>query len=199
MIKLDQNRLFGRILGQLEKESMERNMGLLKRAVLPSYMIPEGITFGITHTTGCRNSNRNYEILQAVEKTNPKVMMEFEFPLKGVMITIGCNECGINKNQTSGLFVENHSMTSSFEQTEEMSNSEGTGSLFSEQLMTGVQGEENDGRVIKVGGKNNRANYGPSSPSSLDIGSWERSLYKDFKQIGHWMKITFPRTQESRT
>lgn len=64
-------------------------MGLLKRAVLRSYVIPEGITFGITHAAGCRNSERNDEILQAVEKTNPRVMMEFEFTLKGVMITIG--------------------------------------------------------------------------------------------------------------
>ena len=63
--------------------------------------------------------------------------MEFEFALKGVMITIGCNKCGIDKNQTSGLLMENHWMTSSFEQTEKMSSSEGTGSLFSEHLMTG--------------------------------------------------------------
>ena len=156
-------------------------MGLLKRAVLQSYVIPEGITFGITHTAGCSNSDRNDEILQAVEKTNPKVMIEFEFALKGVMITIGCNECGIDKNQTSGLLMENHSEGSSFEQTEGISSSEGTGSLFSEQLMTGVQGEENDGRVIKVGGRKDEVNYSPSWPLSMEIGSSERSLYKNFK------------------
>ena len=165
----------------LEKESMEKDMGLLKETVLRSYVIPEGISFGITHTARCRNSNRNDEILQAVEKTNPKVMMEFEFALKGVMITIECNECGIDKTQTSRLLMENHSITSSFEQTKKMSNSVGTGSLFSEHLMTGVQGEEKNGREIKVGGNNNQANYSPSWPSSLDIGSSERSLYKNFK------------------
>ena len=72
-------------------------------------------------------------------------------------------------------------MTSSFEQTGGISSSEGTGSLFSEQLMTGIQGEENDGRVIKVGGKKNETDYSPSWPSSLEIGSSERSLYKNFK------------------
>ena len=165
----------------LEKGSMKGNMGLLKRTVLRSYVIPEGLTFGISHAARCRNSNRNDEILHAVEKTNPKVMMEFEFALKGVMITIGCNECGIDKNQTSGLLMETHSMTSSFEQTERISSSKGTESLLSEHLMTGVQGEDEDGREIKVGGTNNQANYSPSWPSSLDIASSERSLYKNFR------------------
>ena len=84
----------------LDKESREKSEGLLKRVVLRSYAIPEGITFGITHTTRCRNSNRNKEILHAVEKTNTKMMMELDFALKGGMITIGCNECGIDKDQT---------------------------------------------------------------------------------------------------
>ena len=104
---------------------------LLERVVLRSYKIPGGLTFGITHTAKCKNSNRNEEILHAVEKTNPKAMMEFEFALKGVMITIGCNECGIDKDQTAGLLMDRHSNQSSFEQTGTAYTSEGTGSLFS--------------------------------------------------------------------
>ena len=91
--------------GEGRKEGEE----LLKRVVLRSYKIPEGLTFGITYTARCRNSDRNEEILHAVEKTNSRVVMEFEFALKGVMITIGYNECGIDKNQTAGLLMENHS------------------------------------------------------------------------------------------
>ena len=166
---------------ELNKGSMKKDEGLLRRAVLRSYVIPEGITFGITHTARCRNSDKNEEILHAVEKTNPKVMMEFEFALKGVMITIGCDECGIDREQTTGLLMENHSNQSSFEQTNTLYTSDGTGSLFSEQLMTGVQGDSENGRVIKVGGENRITNYSPSWPSSLDIGSSERSLYKGFK------------------
>ena len=154
---------------------------LLERVVLRSYKVPGGLTFGITHTTRCGNRNRNDEILHAVEKTNPKVMMEFEFALKGVMITIGCNECGIDKNQTAGLLMDNHSDQSSFESIGTTYTSEGTGSLFSEHLMTGNQGEETRGREIKIGGNNEAVNYSSSWPSSLDIGSSERNLYKGFK------------------
>ena len=161
--------------------SMEKGDGLLKRMVLRSYAIPEDLTFGITHTARCRNSNRNEEILHAVEKTNAKVMMEFEFALKGVMITIGCDECGIDREQTTRVLMENHSNQSSFEQTDTAYTSEGTGSLFSKQLMTGVQEESENGKIIKVGGKSEIANYSPSWPSSLDIRSSERSLYKGFK------------------
>ena len=161
--------------------SMGDGVRLLKRVVLRSYAIPEGLTFGITHAARCRNSTRNEEILHAVEKTNPKVVMEFEFALKGVMVTIGCTECGIDREQTTGLLMENHSNQSSFEQTNTAYTSEGTGSLFSEEMMTGVQGETSNGRVIKVGGNKELANYSPSWPSSLDIGSSEKSLYKGFK------------------
>ena len=47
--------------------------------------------------------------------------------------------------------------------------------------MTRNQDGGEDGRKIKVGGKGEKANYSPSWPSSLDIGSSERSLYKGFK------------------
>ena len=61
------------------------------------------------------------------------------------------------------------------------SNSEGTGFLFSKHLMMGIQGEEENRRQIKVGGKGKQANYSALWPSSIDIGSSERSLYKVFK------------------
>ena len=99
----------------LGEDNMVEGQGLLKRVVIRSYAIPEGLTFGITHTARCRNSNRNEEILHIVEKTKPKVVIEFEATLKGVMMTIGCDECGIDKNQTTGLIMENHSEASSFE------------------------------------------------------------------------------------
>ena len=47
--------------------------------------------------------------------------------------------------------------------------------------MTGNQGEETRGREIKIGGNNKAVNYSSSWPSSLDIGSSERNLYKGFK------------------
>ena len=109
----------------------EKGEGLLKRVVLRSYAIPRGLEFGITHTAKCRNKNRNDEILHAVEKTNPTVTMEFKFALKGVMITIECNEGGIDKEHSAGLLIENHSNEASFKQTGSEYASEGTGSLFS--------------------------------------------------------------------
>ena len=165
----------------LGTESGVDGQGLLKRIVIRSYAIPDGLSFGITHTARCRNSNRNEEILHIVEKTKPKVALEFEATLKGVMMTIGCDECGIDKNQTAGLVMENHSDASSFEQEETQTDSIGTGSLVSEHLITGNQGETGNGRTIDIGSKKIQANYSPSWPSSLDIGSSERSLYKSFK------------------
>ena len=163
------------------KEKKGNENGLLKRILLRLYAIPGGLIFGITNTARCRNSNRNKEILHAVEKKNPKVVLEFEYALKGVMITIGCDECGIDEEESAGILMEDHSNLSLFEQTNTSYETEGTGSLFSEHLMTGNQDGGDDGREIKVGGKKEKTNYSPSWPSSLDIGSSGRSLYKGFK------------------
>ena len=47
--------------------------------------------------------------------------------------------------------------------------------------MTGNQGETTNGRKIDIGSTKTQAIYSLSWPSSLDIGSSERSLYKGFK------------------
>ena len=163
------------------KEKKGNENGLLKRILLRLYAIPGGLIFGITNTARCRNSNRNKEILHGVEKKNPKVVLEFEYALKRVMITIGCDECGIDEEGSAGMLMEDHSNLSSFEQTNTSYKTEETGSLFSEHLMIGNQDGGDNGREIKVGGKKEKTNNSPSWPSSLDIGSCKRSLYKGFK------------------
>ena len=78
----------------------------IKRVVMTLYAILEGICFGLTYEEKCRNKKRNEDILNLGEKTNPKVVSEFEFALKGVMLTIGCGYCGIDKEQSAGVLLQ---------------------------------------------------------------------------------------------
>jgi len=90
-----------------KRELVGKSGFLIKRVVMTSYAVSEGIRFGLTHEEKGRNSNMNNEILYLVEKTNPKVVSEFEFALKGVMLTIGCENCGIDKEQSGGVLLQN--------------------------------------------------------------------------------------------
>ena len=47
--------------------------------------------------------------------------------------------------------------------------------------MTGNQNEVENGRKIKIEVNKEATNYSPAWPSSLDIGSSEKNLYKGFK------------------
>lgn len=58
------------------REEVEKSGILLKRVEMVSDAILEGITLGTTLSEKCRVKNRNNIIFNAVEKTNPKVIME---------------------------------------------------------------------------------------------------------------------------
>jgi len=88
-----------------KRELVGKSECLIKRVVMTSYAIPESIRFGLTHEEICRNRNRNKEILYVVEKANAKVVAEFEFALKGGMVTIGCENCGIDKEESAGVLL----------------------------------------------------------------------------------------------
>ena len=90
-----------------EKRELVGKSGFsIRRVVMTLYAIPEGIRFRLTHEEKGRNSNRNNEMLYLVEKTNPKVVSEFEFTLKEVMMTIVCENCVIDKEQSAGVLLQ---------------------------------------------------------------------------------------------
>ena len=76
----------------------------------------------------------------------------------------------MDKEDTTGLLIDEHSDRSSYEVQQLSYASQGTGSLFSEHLMTGDQGNMMMRREIKVRGNKKVDNYSPSWPLSLDIG-----------------------------
>ena len=155
---------------------------LLVRAVRRSYVIPEGIRIMIEHVEGCRKSGEDEKLISCVKRANPETANELQISIRTALAFVGCKkECRMDKEDTTGLLIDEHSDRSSYEPPQTNYTSQGTGSLFSEHLMTGDQGDTRMGREIKVGGNKKLANYSPSWPSSLDIGSSEKSLYKGFK------------------
>ena len=155
---------------------------LLVRAIRRSYVIPEGIRIVIEHVNGCNRAGEDEKLINCVRQSNPGTAKEMQVAIRTALAFIGCRkECRMDKEDTTGLLIEEHSDISSYEQSGREYSSQGTGSLFSEYLMTGNQGETENGKGIKVGGNKRITNYSPSWPSSLDIGSSEKSLYKGFK------------------
>ena len=65
------------------------------------------------------------------------------------------------QKNTTGRLIEEYSDKSSYERSGKECSSQGTGSLFSEHLMTGNQGEIENGKEIKVEGNKKIANYSP--------------------------------------
>jgi len=57
---------------------------------MTSYALLSGLPIGLKHDKRCWNKDKNEEIMSVVEKADPKVVLELEMVLKGVMITIGC-------------------------------------------------------------------------------------------------------------
>ena len=155
---------------------------LLIRAIRRSYVIPEGVRIVIEHIEGCKKAGEDEKLINCVRQANPGTANELQVAIRTALAFIGCKKgCRMDKEDTTGLLIDEHSDMSSYEQSTDSYISQGTGSLFSEHMMTGNQGEMEGGRTIKVGGNNKIANYSPSWPSSLDIGSSEKSLYKGFK------------------
>src|ERR1700712_1791519 len=142
-----------------KRELVGKSGCLVKRVVMTSYAIPEGIRFGLTHQEGCKNANRNNEILYLVERANPKVVSEFEFALKGVMLTIGYDNCGIDKEQSAGVLL-NHSQDSEY-----------------------IQGSVPESeKYLSIGSPNAAAVSSWGNSTIIDkLQSSERSLYKNYK------------------
>ena len=136
---------------------------LLIRAVRRSYVIPEGVRIIIEHVEGCKKTEEDEKLIDCVRRSNPGTANELQVAIRTALAMVGCKrECRMDKEDTTGLLIEEHSDRSSYEQSERTYTSQGTGSLFSEHLMTGNQGEQNEGREIKVGGNNREAKYSPS-------------------------------------
>lgn len=156
---------------------------LLVRTSIESNMVPEGFPIIITHVGNCDNGEIDGKVVESVMKAKPKTVNELEIVTKALLAHAGCNNlCKIEKENTAGIVYKDHSDNSSYEQSSAMDTDNGTGSLMEENLMTRNQGESSNGRIITVGGKTHRnANYSPSWPSSLEVGSSERNLYKGFR------------------
>ena len=155
---------------------------LLIRAVRRSYVIPEGVRIIIEHVEGCNRAREDERLIDCVRRSNPGTANELQVTMRIALAFIGCKRgCRMDKEDTTGLLIDEHSDKSSYRPSEPEYTSQGTGSLFSEQLMTGNQGENDGGRVITIGENKDIANQSPSWPSSLDIRSSERSLYRGFK------------------
>ena len=156
---------------------------LLVRTSTKSYMVPEGFPVIITDVGDCDNEKIDGKLVESVMRAKPRTVNELEIATKAVLAHAGCDSlCKIEKGNTAGIVYTNHSDNSSYEQSSAMDTDNGTASLMEENLMTGNQGESNNGRMITVGGKpQGKAKYSPSWPSSLDIGSSEKALYKGFR------------------
>jgi len=100
---------------RMKREEVGKSGNLLKRVVMTSFAIPEGITMGITHENKCRYANRNNERQYLVEKAKPKVVTEFEFALRRVMLSIGCERYGVENDQSAGILFD-HSQDTGYKQ-----------------------------------------------------------------------------------
>ena len=173
---------------RIDKKEMEEGQvrmeeeKLLVRAVRRSYRIPEGVRIVIEHVKGCQGVGEDERLINCVRHAKPETANELQTSIRTALAFVGCMKgCRMDKEDTTRLLVDEHSNVSSYEHFETNETSQGTGSLFSEHLMTGNQGEQENGKKIKVGGNRERANYSPSWPSSLDINSSEKNLYRGFR------------------
>jgi len=86
---------------------------MVARVLITSYALPDGLKFSLKHVENCPNEGRDDEVWRFVEKANPSVVSELEVVLRGAMLTIGCDGCGVNKECSAGILF-NHSQDSEY-------------------------------------------------------------------------------------
>ena len=86
---------------------------MVARVLITSYALPDGLKFSLKHVNGCPNVNRDDEVWKFVGKTDPRVVSELEVVLRGALLMIGCNGCGLNKECSAGI-LSNHSQDSEY-------------------------------------------------------------------------------------
>jgi len=89
-----------------KREDIGKDGCLVRRVVMTSYALPMEITIRLKHKNGCKNAGENEGIMSMVERANPKVVSELEIVLKGIMMTIGCNGCGVDKEESAGVLFD---------------------------------------------------------------------------------------------
>jgi len=86
---------------------------MVARVLITSYALPDGLKFSLRHVNDCPNASRDDEVWKFVGKANPRVVSELEVVLRGALLTIGCNGCGLNKECSAGILF-NHSQDSEY-------------------------------------------------------------------------------------
>jgi len=95
-------------IGKISKrEKIEKGGNLVKRVVITLNALPDRWKMTLRYAEGCRNSKMDELILwDIVEKGNPKVVSELEMVSLGIMGTLGCAGCGVDKGDSAGLQVD---------------------------------------------------------------------------------------------
>jgi len=140
------------------REEVRNSRKMLASVLTTSWAMPKGMPMKLKHGEGCRNINNDELILRVVEKAKPATVTEFEMSLRSVLLTLGCNECGVDKTTSAGVLFR-HSQSSEYRPPTQESVSSGT---------------ERTPYASQV------SSWGNST--ILDrLPSWERALYKGYK------------------
>jgi len=89
-----------------KREEIERDGCLVRRVVLTLYALPMGLTIRMKHVDGSKKAKEDEGIMSLVERANLKVVSELEMVLKRIMITIGYNGCGVDKEESAGVLFD---------------------------------------------------------------------------------------------
>jgi len=76
---------------------------LLATVLTRSWALPNGMQIKLRHKEGCRNAGNDALIMNVIEKANPVTITEFEIGLRATMLTIGCEDCGVDKTTLVGV------------------------------------------------------------------------------------------------
>jgi len=96
---------------QNSREEVRDDGKLLATVLTRSWALPNGMQIKLSHTEGCRNAGNDALIMNVIEKANPMTITEFEIGLQATMLTIGCENYGVDKTRSAGVLFR-HSQNS---------------------------------------------------------------------------------------
>ena len=93
-------------------EEVRDSKKMLASVLTTSWAYPKGIDIQLKHVEGCRNGGYDGDVMETMEKANPRTMTELEMCLRNILLTIGCKkECGVDKEISAGVLFR-HSQNS---------------------------------------------------------------------------------------
>jgi len=108
------------------REEVRNSRKMLATVLTTSWAMPNGMPVKLKHVENCRHFNSDELILSVVDKARPATVTEFEMCLRGVLLTLGCNNCGVDKTTSAGVLFR-HSQNSEYRPPTQESVSSGTG------------------------------------------------------------------------